>query len=408
MTMIDESEQISKSVRVGDDLEAAIQTIKGGPLGVSLEHLELDIDSQKYPDNTIENMLEDLRVLGLVAKKTRQKQDRLHITLTRPKHYKKVEQARQSLGCWGEDPSAPRYSVCVCNYNMSDTLERAMRSVIEQLDETLYEVLVVDDGSNDGSLEVLEMLDRAYTNFRYISLPRDAKRRLGETRNISIRAARGEYVLIHIDADDVWDPYLQDVVTLFHKMEEAIGHDFLLAGQQTGIAKRDFLLAYGPYENVYRCEDRNMMMKLAQKKLLFFMDYEAYRTRLSRPTKKRIFKALWDISSQMTYDMRQNEAKLPQIINALIAPIMGGQFSLVTRVLRAILILPIFIVTRFMPPVINCISWEELRSYHNNNRGTYAEVMTRIGGDPDISFLSKEAQAIFSYDVKTPGFKGSQ
>ena len=46
----------------------------------------------------------------------------------------------------------PLYSVCICNYNMKEYLEISLKSILEQLDER-YEVLVIDDGSNDGSLK---------------------------------------------------------------------------------------------------------------------------------------------------------------------------------------------------------------------------------------------------------------
>ena len=320
-----------------------------------------------------------------------------------------VEAERDRLGYWGQSASAPRYSICVPNYNMSDTLERALGSVADQLDKTLYEIVVIDDGSSDNSLEVLEKLSTKYSNLRYIALPRDSSRKLGEVRNISIRAARGEYVLIHIDADDVWEPYLQDFVTLFHKVEQAVGKDQLLVGQQIGMAKRDFLLQFGPYENIYRCEDRNMMMKLAKRDLLMFMDYRVYRTRLSRPQKKKMLKGLRDSFSHMSYEMRQNEPKKDLILHALFAPFKGSShLSFPRRVLLALFILPIYLVSRFQAPIINQITREQLHQYHDLHRGTYAELMARLGGDPDLSFLSPAAQAIFSHNVKLPGFKSAE
>ena len=78
---------------------------------------------------------------------------------------------------------------------------RSLKSVLDQLDNR-YEVLVVDDGSNDCSQEKLHEISKNYENFRYIPLMRDSRRRLGETRNISIEAARGKYVILHVDADD--------------------------------------------------------------------------------------------------------------------------------------------------------------------------------------------------------------
>lgn len=393
-----------------DDLASAINTIRFSGLRLSLDELILEIDQDKYTTDDIDGFLRELRVIGLVEyKRTNEPGRRVKIQLKRPEHYRMVEQERENLGYWGQDKSAPRYSICVCNYNMSDTLERAMSSVAEQLDSKFYEILIIDDGSSDDSLAVLEMLAQKYPHFRYISLPRDAGRRLGETRNISIRAARGEYVLIHIDADDQWEPYLPDFVTLFHRLEKAVGHDFLVAGQQTGMAKRDFLLAYGPYENVYRCEDRNLMMRFAQIDRLIFMDYRAYRTRLARPTKKKIDKIIRDTFSHLMYDMRQNEPKAPYILYILLSPFKKGtQFSLAYRVLRAVLILPIYVIARFYPPVINPITWEELRQYHASKRGTYPEIMERMGENPDMSFLSEEAQDIFSHKIYNPGFQGTK
>ena len=62
----------------------------------------------------------------------------------------------------------PTYSVCICNYNMADTLEVSLRSVLDQLDER-YEVIVIDDGSKDSSVEILENLSNAYENRVYTS-----------------------------------------------------------------------------------------------------------------------------------------------------------------------------------------------------------------------------------------------
>ena len=95
-------------------------------------------------------------------------------------------------------------------------------------------------------MSVIQKLERQFVNVRSIFLSRTSKK-IGRTRNLSIYAARGEYVLLHIDADDVWEPYIQDLVFLFHKLEQGYGKDFLV-GQQTGIAKRELLLKLGGYK----------------------------------------------------------------------------------------------------------------------------------------------------------------
>ena len=105
-----------------------------------------------------------------------------------------------------------KYSICMCNYNMDSTLENSLKSILNQLNE-VDEVVVVDDGSSDNSLSLLMKLREKYNNLRIIPLIRDARRKLGETRNISIRAARGKYVLVHIDTDDLW----KNIFHLFRK-----------------------------------------------------------------------------------------------------------------------------------------------------------------------------------------------
>ena len=95
-----------------------------------------------------------------------------------------------------------RYTICICNYNVAATLEAALLSIISQVDNS-YQILVVDDGSSDNSISILRDLQKRYSNFNAIFLQRDSRRKLGDTRNISIKAAKGEFVIMHIDADDI-------------------------------------------------------------------------------------------------------------------------------------------------------------------------------------------------------------
>ena len=47
-----------------------------------------------------------------------------------------------------------KYSICICNYNMADTIDKALISVLDQVDER-FEILVIDDGSSDDSIKVI-------------------------------------------------------------------------------------------------------------------------------------------------------------------------------------------------------------------------------------------------------------
>ena len=55
----------------------------------------------------------------------------------------------------------PIYSICMCNYNMARTLERAVSSVAEQLDDR-FEIVLVDDGSSDDSVSIMHDLAARY------------------------------------------------------------------------------------------------------------------------------------------------------------------------------------------------------------------------------------------------------
>ena len=65
----------------------------------------------------------------------------------------------------------------------------------------------------------MKNLQHKYQNLRLVQLERDRKRKLGFTRNIAIEHAKGKYVMLHLDCDDIFDPYLKDFAVLFEKIE---------------------------------------------------------------------------------------------------------------------------------------------------------------------------------------------
>ena len=48
----------------------------------------------------------------------------------------------------------PKYSICICNYNMSRTISLCIESLVKQINNE-FEIVVIDDGSNDKSAETL-------------------------------------------------------------------------------------------------------------------------------------------------------------------------------------------------------------------------------------------------------------
>ncbi len=100
-------------------------------------------------------------------------------------------------------PAGPRWppvSVVLPTYQRASTLARAIRSVLEQTYRD-FELIVVDDGSTDGTAEILARLEDP--RVRCIRL--DANRGASAARNAGIRAARGR-LLAFQDSDDEWLP----------------------------------------------------------------------------------------------------------------------------------------------------------------------------------------------------------
>jgi glycosyltransferase involved in cell wall biosynthesis len=93
----------------------------------------------------------------------------------------------------------PRTSVIITSFNYTEYLPAAIASVLAQTDRD-FELLIVDDGSTDGSLAVA----RSYSDPRVRVLV-EPHRGLGPTRNVGMQAARGRYIAF-LDADDIWMP----------------------------------------------------------------------------------------------------------------------------------------------------------------------------------------------------------
>ena len=92
-----------------------------------------------------------------------------------------------------------RISVVIPSYNRRHTLERALRSVIEQT-SAVDEIILVDDGSTDDSAAMTTQL------FPDIKLIRQSNRGVSAARNRGIRAARHDWIAL-LDSDDSWLPH---------------------------------------------------------------------------------------------------------------------------------------------------------------------------------------------------------
>jgi glycosyltransferase involved in cell wall biosynthesis len=94
-----------------------------------------------------------------------------------------------------------RVSVIMPAYNVEPFIGDALRSALAQT-VTDLEVVVVDDGSTDGTAAVVEEIARRDDRVRFLQ---QANRGLAGARNTALAAARGD-VLALLDSDDLWEP----------------------------------------------------------------------------------------------------------------------------------------------------------------------------------------------------------
>ena len=105
-------------------------------------------------------------------------------------------------------------SIVIPLYNKRETVARALRSVLGQTVQEL-EVVVVDDGSTDGSADIV--LSFAEPRIRIITQPNSG---VSAARNRGIREASSEMIAF-LDADDEWLPtFLESILALRSKFPE--------------------------------------------------------------------------------------------------------------------------------------------------------------------------------------------
>jgi glycosyltransferase involved in cell wall biosynthesis len=113
--------------------------------------------------------------------------------------------------------AAPIVSVILPTYNRANLLLRAIESVLTQ-EFTDLELIVIDDGSNDQTPEIISRIQD--TRLRYIALKQN--RGVTFARNQGIQQARGE-LIAHMDSDDFWYPqkasYQVDLFTRYKHLD---------------------------------------------------------------------------------------------------------------------------------------------------------------------------------------------
>lgn len=115
----------------------------------------------------------------------------------------------------------PKVSIIVPVYNVEKYLEKCLDSLVKQSLDS-YEIIVVNDGSPDGSQAIIDRYAAAYPQI--ISAYQKENGGLGDARNYGIERAKGEYVGF-VDSDDWVDAKMFESMYNFAKKEN---HDVVI------------------------------------------------------------------------------------------------------------------------------------------------------------------------------------
>ena len=91
-------------------------------------------------------------------------------------------------------------SVIMPAYNAEKTIEKSIKSVLSQ-DYMGWELIVINDCSNDKTMEIVERFMTDDSRIKMINLKKNAG--ISKARNIGIKHGKGRY-LAFLDSDDIW------------------------------------------------------------------------------------------------------------------------------------------------------------------------------------------------------------
>lgn len=157
--------------------------------------------------------------------------------------------------------SVPTISIIVPIYNVEDFLARCIESILSQTYQN-WELILVDDGSNDASPQICDKFAKKNCQIKVIH---KSNQGVSKARNSGLNIARGKYICF-IDSDDVIDscffetllPFIQQeadcIVYGYDRIHNGKLETFLLPNQEAIIFKdieKEFFIFNLKYYNLF-------------------------------------------------------------------------------------------------------------------------------------------------------------
>lgn len=138
-------------------------------------------------------------------------------------------------------------SIVIPIYNMADSINKCMSSVLSQ-DYKEIEVIIVDDGSEDDSLEICHNIAASDSRIKVIHTE---NRGSGPARNIGIANASGTYIFF-VDADDYIE---QNTISILVRAMDYEKYDLVVFGFQKNDNKGNVLIQKTYQNAVFDAEE---------------------------------------------------------------------------------------------------------------------------------------------------------
>jgi glycosyltransferase involved in cell wall biosynthesis len=189
----------------------------------------------------------------------------------------------------------PVVSIIMPTFNRAGYLKRSIESVLKQtyID---WELIIVDDGSTDGTYKVVDEYLFKHENVRYM---KHTNRRTSLTTNAGILASCGELLAL-LASDDEWKPeylkqrieflYEHPEIDLIHGGVEIIGYPYVKDKNDlskeihlsecviggTFFGKRNVFLELDGFKNLVYSDDSDFLERAEKKYKIAKVDFPSY------------------------------------------------------------------------------------------------------------------------------------
>jgi len=192
----------------------------------------------------------------------------------------------------------PLISVIVAAYNQERFIGRCLRSLLNQtMPHQNYEIIVIDDGSNDRTQYALELFCDPFDSIIKV-IKNDTNQGLPAAINQGIRMSKSPYV-VRVDSDDFVNINFLNMLHLYLEVNnyaDAVACDYLLLDDEERVLgrgkssedpiacgimfHRKHLIDIGLYDESFRWqEDREIRIRFEKKYNIHYLEMPLYRYR---------------------------------------------------------------------------------------------------------------------------------